>query len=71
MDWTDRLNLSLEYIEDNLDKTIKLSKASETACCSAYHYQRIFSLIAGISLGEYIRNRRLTLAGYDLQNSMG
>lgn len=69
MDWIDRLNLSLEYIESNLDKTIELSKASGIACCSVYHYQRIFSLIAGISLGEYIRNRRLTLAGYDLQNS--
>lgn len=69
MDWIERLNRSLDYIEENLDKEISIQKASEIACCSVYHYQRLFSFIANISLGEYIRRRRLTLAAYDLQNN--
>ncbi|MGE4485084.1 MAG: GyrI-like domain-containing protein, partial [Oscillospiraceae bacterium] len=37
------------------------------ACCSVFHYQRMFSYIAGIPLGEYIRRRRMTEAAFDLQ----
>ncbi len=69
MDWFNHLNLSVKYIEDRLDKEIDISKAAKTACCSVHHYQRMFSYIAGITLNEYIRNRRLTLAAYELQNS--
>lgn len=69
MNWIERLNKSIEYIEDNLDKTIELSVASKIADCSPYHYQRIFSLIAEVPLGEYIRRRKLTAAAYELQNS--
>ena len=68
LDWLKTFNHSLDYIEENLDKEIIVKKASEIACCSEYHYQRMFSFIANISLGEYIRRRRLTLAAYELQN---
>lgn len=68
MDWLERLNRSLDYIEENLDKKIIIKKIAEIACCSEYHYQRMFSFITNISLGEYIRRRRLTLAAYELQN---
>lgn len=69
MNWINKLNQSMEYIENHLAKTIDLSMASKIADCSPYHYQRIFSLIAEVPLGEYIRNRRLTAAAYELQNS--
>lgn len=69
MNWIDRLNKSVEYIEENLDKEIDISTASRIADCSPYHYQRIFSLLAEVTLGEYIRSRRLTAAAYELQNS--
>ena len=69
MNWIDQLNRSIEYIESNLDKTIDIPAISRIAGCSPYHYQRMFSLIAEIPLGEYIRKRRLTMAAYELQNS--
>lgn len=69
MNWIDQLNQSIEYIESNLDKTIDIQAISRIAGCSPYHYQRMFSLIAEITLGEYIRKRRLTMAAYELQNS--
>ena len=68
MEWLDKLNKSIEYIEDNLDGEINYEEAAKLACCSCYHYQRMFSYIAGVTLSEYIRNRRKTKAAIDLQN---
>ena len=69
MNWINQLNRSIEYIESNLNKTIDIPAISRIAGCSPYHCQRMFSLIAEITLGEYIRKRRLTMAAYELQNS--
>ncbi len=68
MEWLDKLNKSIEYIEDNLEGEINYEKAAKLACCSLYHFQRMFSYMAGVSLSEYIRNRRMTKAAIDLQN---
>lgn len=67
MEWLDYFNNSIAYVEENLTKEIDLDKAAQMAQCSSYHYQRMFSYIAGVTLGEYIRRRRMSLAGVDLQ----
>ena len=67
MEWLDKLNEAIKYIEDNLQGNIDYDKAAKIACCSTYHFQRMFSYIAGVSLSEYIRQRRMTLAAFDLQ----
>jgi AraC family transcriptional regulator len=69
MDWLERMNGAIGYIEDHLTKELDLEKVAQTACCSIYHFQRMFSFITDIPLSEYIRRRRLTLAAFDLQNS--
>lgn len=69
MEWLERLNLSINYIEDNLENTISYDHAARIACCSTFHYQRMFSYIAGMSLSEYIRKRRMTAAAFDLQTN--
>jgi AraC family transcriptional regulator len=68
MEWLDQLNEALNYIESNLDGEIDYTRAAKLACCSVYHFQRMFSYIAGRPLAEYIRNRRLTKAAIDLQS---
>ena len=68
MEWLQRLNESVNYIEEHLDGTIELGQAAQIACCSTFHYQRMFSYIAGIPLSEYIRRRRMTAAAFDLIN---
>jgi AraC family transcriptional regulator len=68
MDSLERLNNSLNYIEENLEHEVDLKEAAKRACCSEYHFKRMFSFLAGISLSEYIRRRRLTLAAFDLTN---
>lgn len=69
MKWLDRLNQTISYIENNLSEEIKYEEAAKVACCSSFHFQRMFSYIAGVSLGEYVRRRRMTLAAFELQNS--
>ena len=68
MDWIEKLNKSIRYIEDNLDKEISYEKLAGFADCSVYNYQRMFSYLADKPLAEYIRNRRLTMAAFDLLN---
>lgn len=69
MDWLDRLNEALEYIEQHLDGKIEYERAAKIACCSTYHFQRMFTYLAGTPLSQYIRHRRLTKAAFDLQNN--
>ena len=68
MDSLRSMNNALEYIEEHLTEEIDYSEVSKIAYCSEYHFKRIFSFLAGISLSEYIRRRRLTLAAFDLKD---
>ena len=64
---SEKLNLVIEYIETHLTDEIDQDDIARIACCSYYDVSRIFSLIAGISISDYIRKRRLTLAGVELK----
>jgi len=69
MDVLTNWNKAIKYIEDNLTNDIDCKEAARLALCSEYHFKRMFSFLAGITLSEYIRRRRLTLAAFELQNS--
>jgi AraC family transcriptional regulator len=69
MDWVSRMNEAVNYIEDHITEEIDYSEVAKVACCSTYHFQRMFSFITEVSLSEYIRRRRLTLAAFELQSS--
>ena len=60
------LNNAIEYIEKNLDATIEIDEIAKAAYTSRYHFQRMFHALTGVTLTEYIRNRRLTLAAEEL-----
>ena len=69
MEWLTKLSQAIDYIEDNLRDDISYDEAARIACCSKYYFQRMFSYVAGISLSEYIRRRRMTVAAFELQTS--
>ena len=71
MEWLERLNQAIGYIEDHLEADIDYDAAARIACCSTFHFQRMFSYIAGVPLSEYIRRRRMTAAGLALQRGEG
>ncbi len=69
MEWVKRMNSAMEYIENNLQDKMDYARLAQTACCSVYHFQRMFSFVTGIPLSEYIRRRKMTRAAFELQNS--
>ncbi len=66
--WMDKMNQAITYIEENLTSNIDLERIANITCTSSYNFQRMFSYMSGVSLAEYIRRRRMTLAAVDLQN---
>ena len=67
MDWLKHWNKALDYLEENLDGEISPEELGRLAGCSPYHFQRMFSYLAGVPLKEYIRRRRMTRAAADLR----
>jgi AraC family transcriptional regulator len=62
----DRLNEALEHIESHLGQRIEVTELARIAVTSEYHFRRMFSALAGIPLSDYIRRRRLTVAGAEV-----
>ncbi|MFJ5748181.1 GyrI-like domain-containing protein [Peribacillus frigoritolerans] len=69
MDSLKNMNGAIKFIEEHLTNEIDFKEVARLAYCSEYHFKRMFSFLAGISLSEYIRRRRLTLAAFELKNS--
>ncbi|MGN0405546.1 MAG: helix-turn-helix domain-containing protein [Bariatricus sp.] len=69
MDWIIGLQKAIDYIENNLTETIDYEMVAAQCFSSSYHFQRVFSILCGFTIGEYIRNRRLSLAGKELAMS--
>ncbi|MEU5715619.1 AraC family transcriptional regulator [Streptomyces sp. NPDC020403] len=62
----ERLNQAMEYVEAHLREPIEAAELARVALTSEYHLRRLFSALAGIPLSEYIRRRRLTVAGAEV-----
>ncbi|WP_018755428.1 AraC family transcriptional regulator [Paenibacillus terrigena] len=68
MNLLENMNNALRYVEEQLTQEIDFKEVARIAMCSEYHFKRMFSFLAGVSLSEYIRRRRLTLAAFELNN---
>ena len=66
MSWSARIDLSIDYIERNLSKSIKIGEVAKIAGSSRYHFHRMFYSMTGVTPADYIRRRKLTLAATDL-----
>ena len=66
MDWTKGLQNAIDYIEDHMLEKINYDTVAAQSFSSSYHFQRIFCILCGFTVGDYIRNRRLSLAGAEL-----
>jgi AraC family transcriptional regulator len=69
MEWVDRMNHVIDYLEAHLSDEMDLEEISRIMACPYSVFQRSFAPITGIQLSEYLRRRRLSCAAYDLQNS--
>lgn len=66
MDWMTGMQKAIDYIEANLTEELEPERVAAESFSSSYHFQRVFSILCGYTLGEYIRLRRLSLAGAEL-----
>lgn len=66
MDWITGIQRALDYTEAHLTESIDYEAVAKQACSSSFHFQRMFGMLCGYSLGDYIRMRRLALAAEDL-----
>lgn len=66
MDWINGLNSAIEYIESNITEQLDYESIARQMNISSFYFQKIFSILCGYTVGEYIRSRRLALAGSEL-----
>ena len=69
MQWVDRMNCAIDYLETHLTEEIDTAEIGRIMACPYSVFQRLFAPVTGIQLSEYIRRRRLSCAAYDLQNT--
>lgn len=67
--WAEGIQSAVEYIEENLTEELDIGDIAAKAYVSPFHFQRIFSVLCGMTVGDYIRCRRLTLAAQELSSS--
>ncbi len=68
MEWIERLNSAINYIEEHLADEIDLNQVAKIACCSTYHFQRMFAYMTDTNLSDYIRRRKMSRAAVDLRD---
>lgn len=66
MEWTKMLNDAIDYIENNITEELTCEDVAEQIYLSGFHFHRSFNILTGMTLGDYIRNRRLSLAAQEL-----
>ncbi|MEA5136184.1 MAG: AraC family transcriptional regulator [Candidatus Fimivivens sp.] len=69
MDWIKGIQRTVDYVEAHITEPIDYEEAAKQAYSSSFHFQRVFSILCGFTLGDYIRMRRLSLAGNELVSS--
>ena len=69
MDWITGIQRALDYVEAHITDSIDYDEVAKQAYSSSFHFQRVFSILCGFTLGDYIRMRRLSLAGGELSSS--
>lgn len=69
VDWTRDIQNVLDYIEAHITDELETKELAKLACISPFYFQRLFSALCGMGVGEYIRCRRLMLAGEELAST--
>ena len=71
MGWIEGIGEAISYIEENITEEIVIEDIAKKAFMSPFYFQKGFAMLCGFTVGEYIRQRRLTLAGSELVSTDG
>ena len=66
MEWLEAMNNAVEYLEANITEKLDIDKVAKIALSSPFHFQRMYYMLTGVTIAEYVRRRRLTLAAQDI-----
>lgn len=69
MNWLNSIHESIDYIENHLEENVTIDDIAKYICISPFYFQKCFTILCGFTVGEYIRNRKLSLAGAELIHS--
>lgn len=66
MEWLQKMTDAIEYMEKHIEESLDIAEVSQVAYASSFHFQRMFHMLTGITVMDYLRKRRLTLAAHEL-----
>ncbi len=66
MEWTECISKAINYIEDNMTEDLTIEGIAKHVAVSPFYFQKGFAMLCGFTVGDYIKKRRLTLAGSEL-----
>src|SRR5690625_3166083 len=69
MEWLSRMNTAIEYMEKDMSLSLSIEEVAKSAYSSSFHFQRMFSMLTGMTVAEYVRKRIVTLAAQELATS--
>jgi AraC family transcriptional regulator len=69
MEWLKQMQAAIDYMEEHMEERITIEEIARAGCSSPFHFQRMFYMLTGVTVGEYMRRRRLTLAAQELAGS--
>lgn len=69
MTWVESLQTAIDYMEEHLLEDMSIESIAKQANFSVFHFQRTFTILTDISVGDYLRRRRLTLAAHELNRT--
>ena len=67
MDWVEAIRSSIRFMEEHITDELTVEEIADSVHLSPFYFQKGFSILCGVTVSEYLRNRRLTLAGRDLR----
>lgn len=70
MEWTEVIREAVDYIEEHITDDITVNDVAGKAAVSPFYFHKGFSMLCGFSLMEYVRNRRLSLAGSEMLSAL-
>jgi AraC family transcriptional regulator len=68
VNWLENIQDTIDYIENNIEMELDSALLATRIYTSNFYFQKMFTILCDCTVGEYVRNRRLTLAGHDLMN---
>ena len=66
MDWVASIHQAIQYIEEHLREELTIREIAQQAALSPFYFQKGFAMLCGMTVGDYIRQRRLSAAGLEV-----